>query len=207
MDANELKKEIVRISRLFYQRGWSFATSGNYSARLENSDILITASGCDKGLLTEEDFVQLTPEGAASPGSKAKPSAEAYLHCELYRGDPEIGAVLHTHSVFSTVLSSLPKLRQPLSIQGYEMLKALRGVTTHIHAENIPVFPNSQDMNELAHRVTDYRKRDATIHAFLIAGHGLYCWGRNLGEALRHAEALEFLLECEYRRLVESGKL
>jgi len=203
-DVSGLKKEIVRISHLFYSRGWSFATSGNYSARVAPDRVFMTASGKDKGLLSEQDILVIDLEGRIQEPADSSPSAEAYLHCELYRSQPEIGAILHTHSVHSTVLSSLPERKAPLSIGGYEMLKAFRGVTTHQHTEQIPVFANDQDLKALALRVLQYLENNSGLHGFLIAGHGLYCWGRTISEALRHAEAFEFLFECVLK--VENGK-
>ncbi len=202
MDVNDLRKEIVRISHIFYQRGWSFATSSNFSARLEPDRIMITASGKDKGLLTEEDILVLGLDGGIPGRTDAKPSAEAHLHCELYKFQPEIGAVLHTHSVYGTVISSLKHLKAPLSIGGYEMVKAFRGVSTHLHTEHIPIFANDQDMKTLSNVVLRYLEKNTAVHGFLIAAHGLYSWGRDLSEALRHTEAFEFLLECEYRKLI-----
>ncbi|MCI0412617.1 methylthioribulose 1-phosphate dehydratase [bacterium] len=203
MTTNDLRSEIVRISHLFYERRWSLATSSNYSARVDPNTVLITASGLDKGKLTEGDLLLIDLEGNPREESSQKASAETYLHCELYKHDPEIGAVLHTHSVFATVLSSLRNL---LSVHGYEMLKALRGISTHLHTEHIPVFPNDQDMRSLAQMVLPYLEKKPGVHGFLIAGHGLYCWGRDLAEALRHTEAFEFLLECEYRKLMINDK-
>jgi methylthioribulose-1-phosphate dehydratase len=202
MTAMGLRKELVRVSHLFYERGWSLATSSNYSARAEADTLLITASGLDKGRLTEEDLVLIDLEGNLKKETEKRPSAEAYLHCELYKQNREIGAVLHTHSVFATVLSTLGSTS--LSLEGYEMLKALRGVSTHLHTECIPIFPNAQNMKLLAERVIPHLEKNRTTHGFLIAGHGLYCWGRDLPEALRHIEAIEFLLECEYRIKIKS---
>ena len=200
MDGPEaLKSEIVRISHMFYQRGWSLATSSNFSARIAPDRILITASGKDKGTLTPADVLETTLDGATS--GNLKPSAETPLHCALYRFDAEIGAILHTHSTFTTTISSLPDLKAPLMIQNYEMLKAFRDVSTHRHTELVPVFPNEQNMNILSHTVLGYLENNRSLHGFLIAGHGLYAWGKDLAEALRHTEAFEFLLECEYRKM------
>ena len=193
MDA---KKEIVRIAHLFYARGWSFATSGNYSVRIGPDRLLITASGKDKGLMNDQDVLTVDLNGNLREPSNESPSAETYLHCALYSSQHEIGAILHTHSVSSTVISSLPDARIPLSIGGYEMLKAFQGISTHLHTEQIPVFANDQDMSVLAGRVLKYLETNSGLHGFLIAGHGLYCWGKTLSEALRHTEAFEFLFEC-----------
>jgi methylthioribulose-1-phosphate dehydratase len=199
MNAKDLKKEIVRIAHLFYARGWSFATSGNYSSRIGLDRLLITASGKDKGLLTEDHILTVDLNGQLLESSADRPSAETVLHCALYRAQSEIGAILHTHSVSSTVISSLPDSKVPLTISGYEMLKAFQGVSTHFHTEQIPVFANDQDLSALAARVLQYLESNSGLHGFLIAGHGLYCWGRSISEALRHAEAFEFLFECVLR--------
>jgi methylthioribulose-1-phosphate dehydratase len=202
MTSNDLRKEFVRISHLFHERRWSLATSSNYSARLDAETLLITASGLDKGKLTEGDLVLIDLHGNLKEETNRRPSAETYLHCELYKHNRDIGAVLHTHSVFGTVLSSLGNTS--LSLEGYEMLKALSGVSTHLHTEYIPIFPNAQNMRILAERIFPYLEKNRSTHGFLIIGHGLYCWGRDLPEALRHIEAIEFLLECEYRIKIKS---
>jgi methylthioribulose-1-phosphate dehydratase len=202
MNVDAIKQELVRISHLFYQRGWSLSTSSNYSARMNRDNILITSSGKDKGTLTEADIVLLDLNLNVLDGSQERPSAEAKLHCELYKFQPEIGAVLHTHSVFATVLSSLPNLKAPLTIGGYEMLKAFEGVSSHLHTENIPIFSNDQDMNRLSQTVIQYLESNSGIHGFLISGHGLYGLGKDLSSAFRHIEAFEFLFECEYRKLL-----
>jgi methylthioribulose-1-phosphate dehydratase len=199
--AKSLRGELVSISHLFYARGWSLATSSNFSARLDPGHILITASGKDKGNLKDGDIVEIDLMGGlSSSDSQVKPSAETYLHAELYRHDPEIGAVLHTHSVYATGLSEQFAKHGRFELSGYEMLKALRGVLTHEHTEIIPIFPNHQDMTALSKIALDSLRVNREIHSFLIERHGLYTWGRDLAEAKRHIEALEFLFECECRK-------
>jgi len=193
-DLELLRKELVQASHFFYHRGWSLATSSNFSARVDADRILITASGKDKGALCEQDVILVDRKGRVLNTQQGKPSAETSLHCHLYAFDPEIGSVLHTHSVHSTILSMGQSL---VTLTGYEMLKAFGNVDTHHHAEIIPVVPNSQDMEEVWRSLP---RSLASARAFLIAGHGLYTWGRNIAEARRHVEAFEFLFECEYRK-------
>ena len=134
-----LKQELIQLSIDFHQRGWSFATSGNFSVRLDEGRVLVTGSGKDKASLTANDFVATNLDGAPIVAeSGVQPSAETVLHCSLYRFDPEIGAILHTHSMFATLLSAQYFPQGFLTLQGYEMLKALRGVSTHEHTETIP---------------------------------------------------------------------
>lgn len=192
------------IGELFYQRGWSLGTSSNYSVVLDARPLwlLITASGRDKRLLTADDFVTVSANGLPTSAAAARPSAETLLHVALVQ-HADAGAVLHTHSVWNTLLSDLYFAAGGLQITGYEMLKGLAGVTTHEHAAWIEIFDNSQDMVGLAAQV-QARLTDPVQplrHGFLLRGHGLYTWGRDLAEARRHVEVLEFLFEVISRRL------
>jgi methylthioribulose-1-phosphate dehydratase len=86
-----------------------------------------------------------------------------------------------------------------LEIEGYEMLKGLAGVTTHEHREWLPIVDNDQDMPRLAARVGLVLAEHRAAHGFLLRRHGLYTWGQTLGDAVRHVEILEFLLESTGR--------
>jgi methylthioribulose-1-phosphate dehydratase len=88
-----------------------------------------------------------------------------------------------------------------VAIEGYEMLKGLEGVRTHEHREWLPIIGNSQDMRELAGAIRATLNEHPNAHGVLIHKHGLYSWGRDLGEARRHIEILEFLLEVRGRTL------
>jgi len=129
-------------------------------------------------------------------GTTLKPSAETLLHTQLYARFPEVNCVLHTHSLVQTVASRLYALEGRIHLQGYELLKALHGNITHDTALDVPVFPNTQDMPALAVQVENALD-NGPIWGYLIDGHGLYAWGRDLDEARRHLEAFEFLLACE----------
>jgi methylthioribulose-1-phosphate dehydratase len=188
---------LVDVGALFYERGWSYGTSSNYSVVLQRQPlrILITASGKDKRSLTTDDFVIVDETGQAIVTTGGKPSAETMLHVALAQCFPTVGSVLHTHSLWGTVLSERHFPSGGLTIAGYEMLKGLEGVTTHEHTEWVEIFDNSQDIPALAeevkHRLADTSK--PPLHGFLLRGHGLYTWGRTLNEARRHVEILEFL--------------
>ena len=96
------------------------------------------------------------------------------------------GAVLHTHSIWNTILSDIHAADGGLSIEGYEMLKGLEGVNTHEHREWLPILENSQDMLALADSIGDTLGKHKDAHAFLLHRHGLYSWGRDLAQAKRH---------------------
>ena len=187
-------EELIRAGRFFFERGWVPATAGNFSARLDERHLVITTSGRHKGELDADGFLLMGLDGEVlSPGRK--PSAETALHLQLYRREPSVGAVLHTHSLQATLLSRLS--RGVLVLEGYEVLKALSGVDTHEVRLEVPVFPNDQDIPRLAARVESHMREHPGLHGYLIEGHGFYTWGRTVAEARRHVEAFEFLFQCE----------
>lgn len=186
--------QLIAAGRVCFERGWVPATAGNFSARLDDRHMAITVSGRHKGELTADDLMVVDLDGNVISEGK-RPSAEAFLHIIMYRRSPDIGAVLHTHSVNATVLSRLSP--QGLTLTDYEVLKALPDIDTHQTALHVPVFANDQDIRQLAARVDDLMNREPGIAGYLIEGHGLYTWGRDVAAARCHMEAFEFLLECE----------
>jgi len=195
---------IIEAGRWIQSRHWCPATGGNFSARLNDNEALITESGCQKGELTTRNLLQVDLHGTVLSGT-GKPSAETLLHTRLYQLDNHIGAVLHTHSVASTVLSRI-ETGACLSLSGYEMQKSLAGNTTHEAQIEIAILDNHQDMAFLSDQLAQRWQETPLKWGFLVRGHGLYSWGRDMQEARRHLEGLEFLFACELelRRL---GKL
>lgn len=202
--AEDLEARLAETGRLFYQRGWVLGTSGNFSAVMSRDPLrlLITASGVDKGALTKAEILEIDSEANVIAG-EGKPSDESRLHLTVVRSRGA-GSVLHTHSVWTTLLSDEFAGRGGLEITGLEMLKGLAGVRTHEHHEWIPIIENSQSMQELAADVDSVLDETPAAHAFILRGHGLYTWGKDLSEARRHIEILEFLLEVTGRKLWRS---
>lgn len=201
----EITGLLAETGRNFYNRGWVLGTSGNLSAVIsrEPLQLVITASGMDKGRLTHDQFVRIGGDGQVLAG-EGRPSDETKLHIALAH-QRQAGAVLHTHSVWSTMLSDLLGSAGGIEIEGYEMLKGLAGVRTHEQREWIPIIENSQDLESLAVKLEEVLAQHPQAHAFLLRGHGLYTWGRNIDEARRHIEILEFLLEVKGRTLSTRG--
>lgn len=199
---------LVSVARGFYGRGWLMGTSGNLSAVVEREPLrlAITSSGVDKGQLTAEQVLLVDEEVRVVDDSTNKPSDESLLHVRIVK-ERGAGAVLHTHSIWNTILSDLHAEKGGVKIEGYEMLKGLAGVRTHQHSEWLPIINNSQDMPALANQVSMALSANKSSHAFLIERHGLYTWGDNLDQAKRHVEILEFLLETMGQTaILKSGK-
>ena len=189
-------QSIIDAGRFLYARGWSPATSSNYSARIDEKHIAITVSGRHKGELAAGDVMVV--DLAGNPVQSAcRSSAETRLHPVLYELFPDVGAVLHTHSVKATVLSRLLPAGTGLTLTDYELQKAFAGVTTHESTLTVPVFDNTQDIDALAEDTRKWFAEHPEQPGYLIRGHGLYTWGKTMADCLRHIEAFEFLFECE----------
>jgi methylthioribulose-1-phosphate dehydratase len=191
----ELAGEIITNARELAAAGWTPATSSNFSCRLNERFVAITISGGDKGRLLETDIMVVDFNGKAISNDR-RPSAEALLHTQLYRRFAEIGCVLHTHSPTQTVASRLYAGAGNVHLEGYEILKAFAGITSHEAAIEVPVLSNTQDIPALAGQV-EALLDERCMWGYLIEGHGLYAWGGDMAEARRHLEAFEFLLRCE----------
>ena len=208
--ASVVQLSLIAIGRRFYARGWTLGTSGNFSAVVSRRPfrLAITASSVAKGALRPADILECDGRGRVIGRRRGTPSAETLLHVEIARRRGA-GCVLHTHSVWSTMLSDTPASGGPehdgLTIEGYEMLKGLAGVTSHEHSERIPILPNDQDIPKLAARAADTLDRFPDAHAFLLRRHGLYTWGDTIADAERHVEILEFLLETVARTQTRTG--
>jgi methylthioribulose-1-phosphate dehydratase len=203
----ELAPRLAETGRALHARGWALGTAGNFSAvvRREPLVLAISRSGVDKGRLTAADILQVDGNGLPLE-AEAKPSDETVVHLAVVR-QRGAGAVLHTHSVWNTLVSEAAGDDGGVSISGYEMLKALAGVTTHEHAELVPIVPNTQDYARMTQAVVEALATHPKAHGLLLRGHGLYTWGRSLEEAQRHVEALEFLFEVTGRLYAASGRL
>jgi methylthioribulose-1-phosphate dehydratase len=187
--------EIVANTRELSALGWTPATSSNFSMRLDDRHAAITVSGRDKGRLTAADIMVVDFQGRGV-ATGHRPSAETLLHTQLYARYPQIGCVLHTHSHVQTVASRLYAPQGHVHLEGYELLKAFHGNHTHEMAIDVPVLSNTQDMPALAAWVETLLDQQP-LWGYLIDGHGLYAWGRDMAEARRHLEAFEFLFSCE----------
>lgn len=197
----DIAANLASVAKGFHARGWLLGTSGNLSAVVQRRPLRLamSPSGIDKGELTPDQVLMIDEDSRVVSDHNAKPSDETLLHLRIVK-DRQAGAVLHTHSVWNTILSDLYAPAGGLTIKGFEMLKGLQGVKTHEHSEWLPIVENSQDMPALAETIGQTLIEHPKAHGFMLRAHGLYAWGENLAQAKRHIEILEFLLETLGRR-------
>lgn len=201
---DQIKKELAKLIRSFNRKGWSPATSTNYSFRIseEPNTIVVSRSGIDKAYFTKDDFIEVNRKGEALPAFESqRPSAETLIHCSIYDLFPQAQFVLHSHSVYPVLWSM--KLQEQIIFQGYEVQKGFDGQKSHLDEVCIPILENSQNMVEFSTWMEN-RSAEFTNHCFLIKGHGTYAWGKTLFEAKRHLETLDYLCELEWKRNFES---
>ena len=194
----EAAEELSATMKLLHRRGWCDGTGGNFSVVVSHEPLrlLMAPSGVDKGSVQPEELIEVNSSGDVTRGV-GKASAETLLHLRIIHCCGA-GAVLHTHSLSGTLLSKTELQRGSVTLEGWEMLKGLKGITTHDTSVNLPIIANSQDLQTLSEAAAV--RLSKAPHGLLVSGHGLYAWGGDLKEARRHTEILEFLLELTWRQ-------
>ena len=187
----ELREQLTKTIADLHGRRWCEGTGGNFSVVVQRDPLhlLMAPSGVNKGQVEPAQLVIVDEQQKVIQG-QGRASAETTLHVEIIT-TLQCRAVLHTHSVDSTVLSDHCAKQATIRLEGWEMLKGLKGITTHDTSIDIPIVANNQNMRELSQSIRPYLNTNAP--GILVAGHGLYTWGDSLAEAQRHVEILEFL--------------
>ncbi len=200
-DSDHLAQQLCRAAEEIGVRGWCDGTGGNFSVVLTRDPfrLLISGSGTIKYRLFPDDLVLVDEQGQAVENEIGQPSDESLLHCTI-ACSTDAGSILHTHSVSGTLLSEHFQQAGGFDVTGYEMIKGISGVESHEERVFVPVVPNSQDMNQLSRVLESVCNDRPATKGVLVAGHGLYTWGRDVEEAQRHVEIFEFLFECVERR-------
>lgn len=198
MSLDAIKQEMAEMVRSYHSKGWSAATSTNYSFKTEDGQIWVSRSGVDKSQFAATDFITVDEQGkSCGTYEGVRPSAETLIHCILYQLYPNLRYIVHAHGLHSVVLSSI--LTDEITFEGYEIQKGFWGQTTHEAKVAIPIFDNDQDMVRFA-KVIESNMDKLQHGAFIMRKHGSYAWGTTLMEAKRHLETLEYLCEAEYMK-------
>lgn len=196
MSVAELKLQMAETIRRYNAKGWSPATSTNYSFKDQDGTIWVSRSGVDKSAFEADDFITVNSEGLATGEfAGVRPSAETLIHCVLYELFPETSVILHSHSVYPVLMSVVKD--HEIVFEGYEVQKGFDGQVTHENEISVPVFDNTQEMSEFRETLKAEVSR-IRHHSFVMRKHGTYAWGKDLFEAKRHLETLEYLCQCEW---------
>ena len=196
-EGRQAAKQLAGYADLFYARGWMPGTSGNLSIKVSDDPltIVVTPSSVDKGALTASDILLVTRRGVLRGKPGLRPSAETEIHLALYESLPTCGAVFHVHTVHSTLMATHYREAGAVAFEGLEMLKGFETLAPEA-TPKIPVLPNIDDLREFGRYVKRQVAQLREVPGFLIAHHGMSCWGATPTEAKKHLELMEFL--CRY---------
>ncbi len=177
---NHIKTELIETGKRMYDKGFVPGCSGNISVRVQN-EILITASGCCLGELTEKDILTIDPDGNL-PDNHGNPSSERFMHTEIYKRRTEINCIIHAHPPKSTTLSVAGlDLKTPLIAEAVVNL----GEIPLVEYETPSTF-------ELASSIADqFINHDAV----LMANHGITVCGKGIKKTFYRLETIEFSSE------------
>jgi len=173
-----LRREIVKICKRMYERGYLVATDGNVSAKLGLDFLLTTPAGLCKGFLTPEEVVKTNWEGEGVVGEKLKPSSEILMHLAIYRKRREVEAIVHAHPPFAT----------GFAVAGIS-LEACILPEVILTLGSVPLTPYATpSTEELPEKIEEYIK---DYDALLLANHGAVTVGKDLFDAFYKMERLE----------------
>jgi len=179
MDYRELREEVCRYAKRMAETGMAIGSAGNASMRGPGENcFVITPTSLPYAEMTPANIVVCDREGEQLIEVENAPSFELPLHVAVYEARPDVHAVIHTHSLYSTILSVL---RLPLPPIVEEMAPYLGG--------EVRVAEYGQSgSDELARNAVAALGPRAAV---LIANHGNLCVGKTLAKAFAAAELLE----------------
>jgi L-fuculose-phosphate aldolase len=180
-----LREAMIATARKMNASGLNQGTSGNLSQRVEEG-FLITPTGMDYEAMVPEDLVLMRFDGGHE--GRRKPSSEWRFHRDILAARPEVGAVLHAHSMFCTTLACLRR-----GIPSFHYMVAMAG-GVDIRCAPYATF-GTEELSR--HAVTALEGRKAC----LLANHGMLALGRDLAGAFKLAVEVETLAAMYWRAL------
>lgn len=174
----QMRRELCQVGKLLYDRGYVAANDGNLSMKTAPDRLLVTPSGVSKGRLTPDMLLVTDLEGNVLEGNR-HPSSETKMHLAVYRGRPDVGAVVHAHPPVSTAFA--------VCRRGMET-PYLSELVTGLGA--VPCTPSFAMLStdQVPRSVEPYL---ADHCAVLLANHGALTWGEDLWEAFDRMETVE----------------
>ncbi|MGE5623403.1 MAG: class II aldolase/adducin family protein [Methanocella sp.] len=173
-----LRQEIIEVGRYLTAQGLVTGTAGNISARIpETSFFLVTPSGMNYEKFGPEDICRVNLKTREVEGAR-KPSIETWLHGNILRDRPDVGAVVHTHSFYASAVAATHRTL-PCLLDGMAL-----GIGGEVPCAEYAI-PGSPELAENTVRALGQR------NAVLVANHGVVTVGPNLAKALSRAEGVE----------------
>lgn len=176
----EAAELIMKAGMELIQKGLISRTWGNISARLSDTEFLITPSGQAYDSLTPDKLVVVQIEDCSYQGD-VRPSSEKGVHAEAYRHRPDVNFVVHTHQTLATALSVLGE-----DVNGFdEKYKEVLG--DKIVCGDYAISSTKRLMKKMGKAI----RENLTSNGFLMRYHGALCLGKDDGHAFAVSEAME----------------
>lgn len=194
---NMLKKEIVDLCKILLKEKHVIGSAGNVSTRVKDDDndlVLITPSNVNYAEMKPEDILIIDMEGKVIEGDR-NPSVEKHMHLNIYKERDDVNAIIHAHSIYSTVLSALNLSLPPV----------MEELVPYIGGEVQCAEYGEAGSDELAETVINALQER---NAVLLANHGNLCCGSHLEGAKTVLDYVERGAKIYYlAKLVKDPKL
>jgi L-fuculose-phosphate aldolase len=188
----ELREQICEVGKNLFLKDFVAANDGNISARLSETEILVTPTGVSKGYLTPSKIVKVNLDGEVLEGD-TKPSTEAKMHLRVYKRRPDVNGVVHAHPPFSTVFA----------IKG-EVLDKMMMPESVIAMGEIPLAVyGTPSTEEIPDSLEPYL---ATKSAVMLESHGALSWGKDVMAAYFNMERMEFTAKISFLARLINGE-
>lgn len=176
----EIREEIAAYGRLVYAQGLVSGASGNLSARVDEDHILVTPSGCHKGMLDAADLLLYNMKTCKTLGETGiKPSSEIRMHTFVYQHRPEVRAVIHAHPPYAVALSTAGVSLEAIVLP--EVVLTLGAIIDCGYAT-----PTTEDVVRIMRQPVQKGH-----NALVLARHGSVTLGKTMQEAFCRLETLE----------------
>ncbi|HEY8446105.1 MAG TPA: class II aldolase/adducin family protein [Thermomicrobiales bacterium] len=175
----ELREQVVQAGLTALEQRIVYGTAGNFSVRdPETGLIAISPSGIPYPEMTPADVVIVDEHGNVKDGTR-RPSSETPMHTMIYREHPRILAIVHTHSHYSTVVSTIRPCLPPILTEVCLVVGARVPVTRY----------GLTGLDDIGRSVLEVM--DDETRAVILKNHGLITFGRSFSEALTYANVVE----------------
>ncbi len=183
----DLKKDIIRFGQQLAEKQMVAGSDGNISARIDETQIVITPSGFAKGRLEIDDLVVVDMSGRVIKG-KYQPSSEMAMHLFAYQKRPDIGACIHAHPPYATAFA----------VAGVKLESDILPEVV-VFVGDIPLTAYAPPGTEAVPKaLAPFIEKN---NAFLLSNHGLLTIGRSLTEAYNRHETVE-----QYARIIHLAR-
>jgi len=175
----KIKEDIIEIGKRIWTRGYVAANDGNISVKINDEEILTTATGISKGFMTEEMIILCDIDGnVKEQNGKYRPSSEVKMHLEVYKERPDIKSVVHAHPPYAT----------SFAVAGIPLNKCVLPEAIIVLGA-VPLAPYGLPSTmEIPEKIKPFLQKSDAI---LLENHGALTLGSDLFSAYHKMETLE----------------